>query len=136
MLKLRQKTENLREGVHMNKSAVIRSGRYKSQQRTVKNIASQPEVFHDHASHSRQDTQEPESEDTTRWRRVSLNARNELTMVQSSFNEEVDKIAEYESKTKDYMGKYVKNLETLIVLQLNDELRRRSLKETERRTSS
>jgi hypothetical protein len=54
-------------------------------------------------------------------------------MIESSFHEEIDKISRYESQTKDYLGKYVKNLEALMVLKLNDELRtRKSVKITDR----
>jgi hypothetical protein len=50
-------------------------------------------------------------------------------MIESSFHKQINKIARYESKTKYYIGKYIKNLERLMVLQLNDELRaRKSIK--------
>jgi|JI6StandDraft_1071083.scaffolds.fasta_scaffold07109_3 hypothetical protein len=113
MLKLRQKTENLRDSVPSNKSSIIGSKRYNSQQRTAKNITCQPEItFEQQPNLSRQELRadEQQEEDGNRWRRISLNTRNELEMVQSSFHQEVDKISQYESKTKDYMGKYVKNL--------------------------
>lgn len=46
-------------------------------------------------------------------------------MINSSFQDEINKINRYGERTEHSLESYVKNLETLMVLQFNNELKTR-----------